>query len=265
MKKLLIALVAVLVLTGCVSESDKDKLVIATSPDYAPYEFFNKNAGADELPYLGADIELAKYIAEKMGKELVIQAVEFESIPAAISAKKYDLGISGFTYETERAKVVDFSISYDSTESACQGLLVRQEDASKYKTLADFANLKIAVQNASAQLGFVNDQLPDATVQLVSSLNDGVLQLKTNKVEALAISCAAGTAQASANKDVVLSEANFEINEEDGTMVIAPKGSEKLLEEINAIIEDVKEQDLYTKWLEEARQQAKELGIEVDE
>ncbi len=265
MKKILLALVAIMVLTGCADSKDSNTLTVATSPDYPPYEFFNKNAGEGELPYLGADIELAKYVAEKLGKELVISAVEFKSIPTAIAAKKYDIGISGFTYEKERAEIIDFSISYDTSESACQGILVKKDKAAEYTSLEDFDSLKIAVQNASAQLGYVNEQLPNATVQLVANLNDAVLQLKTDKVDAVAISCASGTAQASANSDVVMSDIQFKVNPDDGTMIIVPKGSDDLLKQINTIIEEVKEKDLYTKWHQEAVQQAKELGLESDE
>lgn len=265
MKKLLVLLAALLVVTGCASKSDGDNtLTVATSPDYPPYEFHNKNAKDGELPYLGSDIELAKYIADKMGKELVIQAVEFPTIPAAISAKKYDLGISGFTYEAERAKQVDFSISYDTSESACQGILVKATNESKYNTLEDFANVKIGAQNASAQLGYVNEQLPDATQQLVSSLNDGVLQLKNDKIDALAISCASGESVVKSNSDLVLSEVKFAINPDDGQMVIVPKGSEELLKEINAIIEEINEKGLYVQWYEEAKIQAQELGLDTE-
>lgn len=267
MKKTLLVLLVALALTGCASKpsngnTPKEKITVATSPDYAPYEFINPAAKAGELPYLGADIELAKYIADKLDKELVIQAVDFKTIPSAIAAGKYDLGISGFTYDGPRAEVVDFSNSYDSTESACQGLLVKADKKDTYKSLNDFANLKIAVQNASAQLGYVNEQLPNATQQLVASLNDAVLQLKSNKVDAVAISCAAGETVQASNKDLKLSPAQFEINPDDGTMVIVAKGNQDLLKEINDIIEQIKEEDLYTKWFEDAKKQAKDLGIE---
>lgn len=263
MKKILMVLLVALALTGCAkNDSSKEKITIATSPDYAPYEFLNKDAKPGEIPYLGADIELAKYIAEKLGKELDIQAMDFTTIPSAIAAGKYDLGISGFTYEKPRAEIINFSKSYDSTESACQGILVKADKADSLNELSDFATLKIAVQNASAQLGYVDEQLPNATKQLVASLNDAILQLKTNKVDAVAISCAAGETVQSSNKDLKMSEAVFEINPDDGTMVIVSKKNEELLKQVNEIIDEVIAKDLYTKWFEEAQQQAKDLGIE---
>lgn len=266
MKKLLMVFVAAIVLSGCSTKptegTGKEKLTVATSPDYAPYEFINPNAKDGELKYLGADIELAKYIAEKMDKELVIQAVDFTTIPSAIQAKKYDMGISGFTYDKPRAEIIDFSMAYDSTESACQGILLQKVNEDKYEKLSDLNDKKIAVQNASAQLTYVDEQLPGATKQMVASLNDAILQLKTGKVDAVAISCASGETVVSSNSDLVLSDINFEINPDDGTMVIVPKNSPELLEEVNKIIEEVKEQGLYQKWFEEAKEQAKELGIE---
>ncbi len=260
MKKLILLAVALLALTACGSKPE-DTLTIATSPDYPPYEFIDPSkTGQDK--YMGADIELAKYIADKLDKKLVIEAVDFTLIPTGVAAKKYDLGISGFTYEAERAEVIDFSKPYDTSESACQGFLVKKDKASKYTELKSMETSKLAVQNASAQLGYVNEQLPQAEQQLVNDLNQAVLLLKSDKVDAIAISCASGESVTLTNPDLVVAEAKFALHEDDGTMVIAPKGSSELLDEINTIIEEVKSQGLYKKWLEEAIQYAKDNGIE---
>lgn len=266
MKKLLVVFMAAVLLTACGSKSDGDtdtreELVIVTSPDYAPYEFYNPNKTGQEA-FVGADVELAKYIAEKLDKKLVLEAMNFSDIPTAVRQGTYDLGISGFTYEKERAEVVAFSKGYDNSESTCQGFLVKKDKLDEYKTLDDFKKITLAVQNGSVQQKYAEKDLAGADLQLIGQLDDGALQLKTDKVDAVVISCAAGEGFVANNPEFAVSEVTFDIVDEAGMMVITNKDNTELLDQINTIIDEVVAQDLYAKWLEEAIQLKTELGIE---
>ena len=75
------------------------KFVIGTSPDFAPMEFKDVSSGKTE--FVGSDIELAKYIADKLGVELEIKAMEFSAIQQAVASGTIDAGISGFAYTEE--------------------------------------------------------------------------------------------------------------------------------------------------------------------
>ena len=264
MKKLFALITIALLITACGAKDQdapaaKATLTVATSPDYAPYEFINPDKKGQEQ-YVGADIELAKYIAEQLDMELEIKAVDFSDISSAVGLKKYDMGISGFTFEAERAEIIDFSKPYDTSESACQGLLINKDNANKYTKLEDFNTAKIGAQNGSAQLGYVNEQLTEADVKLVKLLDDGILQLLNNKIDALAISCEAGQGFMLNNKTLELSDVKFALNEDDGTMVILPKDQEELMAKVNAIIDEVVEKGLYVEWMQSATELAKELG-----
>ena len=70
------------------------EITFATSPDFAPSEFINPNATGDDQ-YVGADVELAKYIAQGLGVKLVIMPMEFGALQAAITQGKVDMAISG--------------------------------------------------------------------------------------------------------------------------------------------------------------------------
>lgn len=68
---------------------------LVISPDYAPYEFIDlEKMGQGDEQYVGSDIELAKYIADSLGVELVIQPMDFDSVLAAVSEGKCDIAIS---------------------------------------------------------------------------------------------------------------------------------------------------------------------------
>ena len=96
-------------MTGCGSSQNRldkikesGKLVLATSPDFAPLEFEDLSSG--EKKYVGSDIELAKYIAEKLGVELQVSAMDFSAVQAAIPSGQADIAIAGFAKTEEREK-----------------------------------------------------------------------------------------------------------------------------------------------------------------
>ncbi|MFR4784669.1 MAG: transporter substrate-binding domain-containing protein [Pilosibacter sp.] len=100
------------------------KITMGTSPDFAPWEFKDVSSGTTE--YVGADVELAKYIAEKLGVELEIKPMEFSAIQQAVTSGNIDMGISGFAYTDERAEAMGLSERYNVNTKKGQGLLVRR-------------------------------------------------------------------------------------------------------------------------------------------
>ncbi|HAX73617.1 MAG TPA: ABC transporter substrate-binding protein [Firmicutes bacterium] len=281
MKKLcLLMVVGVLgFLGGCKQETEnleanslehilaEGKITMATSPDYAPYEFIDATKTGDDK-YVGADIELGKYIAKKLGVELEIKAMDFSAVLVAVGEGKVDMAISGIGYKPERAEAMEFSKTYSSDDSGSEtdlctghGLLVLKETADQYTSLADFSSKTVAAQSASLQEGFVQNQLPDAKLQTIASLSDGVLRVQSKKVDALAISCSTGTQYVKANDDLTMLPFVFEVDETEGTMVGIPKGETELVDAINEIIDEVIENGLYQQWVEEYTTYAESLGI----
>lgn len=260
------------VLGGCAQSSNETsrfdkiketkKITMATSPDYAPYEFIDPTKSGSEQ-YVGADIELGKYIAQKLGVELELKIMDFSAVLAAISEGKADMAISGLGYKPERAEAMEFSEAYNTSEDGDgDGFLIRAEDVEKYRTLEDFNEVSIATQSASLQEGYVKDQLPNAQINTIASLSDGVLRVQSGKSDALAISYSTGEQYVNANKDLVMSSVLFEGNDSEGTMIGIVKGETELVEAINEIIQEVKEQGLYQQWEEAYIAYAKSLGIE---
>lgn len=78
-------------------------LVLATNAQFPPYEYH------DGEFIVGLEIELAYYLADKMGRVLEIQDIEFDAVINAVSTGKADLGLSGFTVTEERKKSINFT------------------------------------------------------------------------------------------------------------------------------------------------------------
>ena len=113
---LALALVMLLALAACGGGSAKSKLptvsegnlTMATNAQFPPYEFYE----GDKI--VGIDAEIAAAIAEKLGLELVIEDMEFDSIITAVKAGKADIGMAGMTVTDERKESVDFTTSYST-------------------------------------------------------------------------------------------------------------------------------------------------------
>jgi len=289
MKKLLVSLLAILLcvsLAACGSSKDEGSndlpapanrleeiqqrgtLILAVSPDYAPMEFIDPTkTGVDQ--YIGSDIALAKYVAEKLGVELEIMAMDFSTVLASIDLGQSDIAISGFGWREDRAESYELSIGYNQTgEAACQGLMVKKDKLDQYKTLDDFAGIKIVAQPGSLQEGYVNEQIKDADLQLVADLGMAVEMLKSDKVEAFACSCEQMVAYENANPEIAQSTVKFDTTVEslhDGNVAAVKKGEVELIEAVNEILKEVNESGIYDQWYSEAVAEAKNLGLEFEE
>ena len=274
MKKLFCAALAAAMLmatmSGCGSSQNRlekilesGKLVLATSPDFAPLEFEDLSSG--EAQYVGSDIELAKYIAEKLGVELEISAMDFSAVQAAIPSGQADIAISGFARTEERAQNMELSTPFNITEDGGQTVLVLKGQGANYTAAEDFSGLQIGAQNGSLQYNLVSSQLPeDVEIVPVGSLNDGVLMLETGKIDALASDLSNAELLLESHDGIETTDFMFEYSSE-GNVAAVKKGETELIEAVNEIIEEVNELGLYDQWKDEATELAKSLGLEVNE
>ncbi len=259
-------------LSGCGSSKNRldkvkesGKLVMATSPDFAPLEFEDISSG--ETKYVGSDIELAKYIAEKLGVELEISAMDFSAVQAAITSGQADIALAGFAKTPEREESMGLSIPFgmDDDEDNGQGLLIPADKKGEYTSAEDFSGKIIGAQNGSLQYNLVSTQLPDdVKIEPIGSLNDGILMLCTGKIDALASDGSNAKLLMKNYDEIDFSDFLFEY-ESEGNVAAVKKGETELLEAVNEIIKEVNDKGLYLQWKKEASEIAKSLGIEVDE
>jgi len=238
------------------------KLMVGTSPDFAPMEFKDVTKTGDEQ-YVGSDMAMARYIAEAMGLELEIKAMEFSAIQQAVNSGTIDCGISGFAYTEERAANYGTSVLYNITaEDEGHTLLVKKGLGANYDEAADFTGKKVLAQNASLQQSLVMEQLPtDIQFQPVTTVTDGVLMLINDKADALAVSWDNGEMLIDAYPDVEFTTFKFD-HSDDGNIILMKKGEDELINAINEVLAEINESGIYDVWTEEAQALAESLGIE---
>ena len=237
-------------------------LKVSVSPDFAPMEFVDASKTEQEQ-YVGFDIKLAQYIADELGVELYIDAMDFSSCQAAVSMGTDDISISGYAYTDERAENFNLSDSYYANDNNEQGILILAENADALQTAEDFSGKSISAQNGSLQWNLLTEQLPDVTANPIVDLNTAVLEVINGKVDGLCVAVTNGESYIANYPSLTLSSFQFNVTS-DGNVVLIPKGETELTDAINTILAKAEAAGLYQQWYQEAVDLAASLGENVD-
>ncbi len=100
-------------------DPSKDQLVVATNAAFEPFEY---TVGED---FYGIDMEIAALLAEKLGKELVINHMDFDAVCLSVGQQKCDIAMAGLTIKPDREEYVNFSDSY---YAASQRIIVKGDN-----------------------------------------------------------------------------------------------------------------------------------------
>ena len=156
------------------------KLVVATSPDYPPFE------NLENGEYVGLDIEIAKAVGKELGLEVEFKNLQFDAIiPAIAAGGQADMGISGFSVDPERAKEIDFTDSYyidDQAIAVMKGGAVTKDNAA---TELNKEGVIIAVQSGTTGEDYVKENFPKATVQPYGNSTDAFAALQSGQANAV--------------------------------------------------------------------------------
>lgn len=231
-------------------------LKVAVSPDFAPYEFEDP-AKSGQDTYVGADVEMIKYIAEKMGVDMEITAMDFDTCLAGVTQNKVDCSINAYYPSEKRRESVDFTDAYfDDSE---QVVVVNKEDAGKYKDAASFSGETVTAQNGSAQDSIVDEYLADAKKQLISKVTDGIQMVKSKKAAGVVLQKVVADSIVASDDSLAIAEPVF-IYDEAELVVAVAKGETELKDKMNEIIKEINDQKLYDGWLVEAQELTASIG-----
>ena len=174
------------------SESGKPVLVVGTSPDYPPYEFYSDSAMTQ---FAGIDVEVAQYIADSMGMELQMEAMNFDNLVTSLGNGDFDMVLAACEYTEERALACDFSDPYYTDLPPV--ILVKTANLDKYKTLDDInkAGVIIGAQKNTTKANAAADMFPEAANGMVleSLVPTLVTELKNGTIDLLVLDGNVGT------------------------------------------------------------------------
>ena len=250
MKKLFALVLAIAMIMTCsLAMADRladiqaaGKLVVATSPDWPPYEYID-----DDGNVVGTDVLMMQWMADQLGVELEIQSMAFDTCLAAVGRGDVDMMIAGLTYDEERTNAMDLTGIY--WNEGDQGLLVKKGMGATYNSAEAFAGKTVAAQNGTNQQIMVEEQLTGVNLELITKIPDGVNMVKNGRVDALAVPKTVYDSVLAENDDLEVAEFAFDF--EGGNYIASVKGEEALTEKIQEMIDQINEEGLYQQWVDQ--------------
>ena len=213
---------------GTTTESDNELgtvtpgvLTMATNAYFPPYEYYE----GSEI--VGIDAEIAAAVADKLGLELVIEDVEFDSIIAGVQSGKYDIGCAGMTVTDERLQSVHFTSTYST---GIQSIIVAEgSDITDLDSLIA-SGCMVGVQSGTTGDLYMTDEIGEERIDRYNKGNDAVLALQNGVVGAVVIDNQPAQSFVAANEGLVILDTPYTV--EDYAMAVN-KDNEALLEAIN--------------------------------
>ena len=228
------------------------QLTVATSPDFAPYEFYA--IGEDgQATLAGFEMSLAQYIADYLGLELEVVTMDFDGTLMELQNKTVDLGMAGYSPDPDRESIMDFSdIFYEGGQS----FVTTQDKADLFTSLEDTnnADYSIGAQNGSIQADLANTNSPDSDIVLLPKVTDIVTDLLAGNLDGAYIETVVAQSYAQNYPDLaVVLEVPYD---QEGSVVGVSKGNAALLEGVNRAIAAAHEDGSMDQFVAEANELA---------
>ncbi|SHI13507.1 transporter substrate-binding domain-containing protein [Clostridium intestinale] len=262
MKKLSLIVTAVLsatlLLTGCGSKASdtsktEDTFKVGMEAGYAPFNWTQKDDSNGGVKIDGAaeyaggyDVEIAKKIAEDLGKKLVIVKTEWDGLIPALESGKIDAVIAGMSPTAERKETIDFSDNYYKSE-----LVMVVKKGGKYNgatSLKDFSGAKVTAQLNTFHYSVI-DQIAGVQKQTaMDNFSAMRVALESGVIDAYVSERPEGISAESNSNNFKMIELKdgFKASEEDVAIAVGVKKGSDLTAKINSTLSKISESDRKT-------------------
>ena len=254
--KLILLVMSLVLVVGCTAtknsnENDKadvlskvkanGKLVVGTAPGYPPFEFTVNKSGKSQV--VGADIDLAKKIADEIGVELEIKAMDFDALIMALQSSKVDMVITSMTPTEERKKSVDFSdVYFEGTNS----IIVNSNFSKDISKEDDLKNIVLGVQRGSVQEIYAKEVLKAPKIKSLTAIPDLIADMKNGNIDGIIASTVVAKINANQYEGIKLIDVNLsQANKEEAAIAIKKGDNKSLLEIVNKTIKSLKDSGQY--------------------
>ncbi len=240
LKKILAAALALCMLlcfAGCGAKED-NVLTMGTNAAFPPYEFVD-----DDGNIVGIDAEIAAAIAEKLGMELEIKDMEFDSLITACAGGSVDVVLAGMTVTDERKESVNFSDTY---ATGIQVIIVKE--GSEITKVEDLDGKMIGVQAGTTGDIYCTDDYGQDNVKQYNNGALAVAALQNDQVDCVIIDNEPAKSFVAANEGLKILETEYVT--EDYAIAVAKENTE-LLEKINKAMAELKADGTIDKIIDE--------------
>ena len=227
---------------------NEGKLTVATSPDFAPYEFYSLDADGNAT-LAGFDIAFAQYIADKLGLELNIIPMDFDGTLSELQAKNVDIGMAGYSPDPKRESIMNFTKIY---YNGGQSFITSKAKADEITSLeaANNSKYQIGAQTGSIQMDLANKNTPDADNIGLTKVPDIIAEVVSGKLDGAFMETIVAKAYQAQYEDlVIVCDVPYE---QEGSAIGVNKDNEVLLAAMNLIIDEAINDGSLQKFVDEA-------------
>ena len=201
------------------------KLTVSTSPDFPPYEYLDDSGNT-----VGIEVEIMELIAQKVGLELKIDEMDFDSALLAVQQGKSDIVMSGVTVTDERKLVMDFTDSYTT---ACQVIVVPEDST---VTLDNLGDQNIGTQRGTTGFIYCVDDYGEDHVTGYDTYTLVIQALLNGQVDCVVMDDAVAREYVAANPGLTILDTEYAL--EDYAFGVT-KGNTALYDAVNAALQEL--------------------------
>ena len=254
----LVLIVGLIVLSGCgtsneVNEGEERKVLrVGMECAYAPYNWAQADdsngavpiSGSSEYAY-GYDVMMAKFLAEKMGYELEVYQIDWDSLPVALQSNKIDCVIAGQSITAERLQTVDFTTPY--YYASIVGLTMNDSQYANAEGVADLEGATCTSQINTVWYDVCLPQIENANIlPAMESAPTMLVALNSGKTDLVVTDMPTAMAATKVYPDMKILDFtnsendNFDVSEEEINIGISVrKGNSELLQELNSALAEL--------------------------
>ena len=232
------------------STEEKDTFTVGLEAGYAPFNWTQMDDSNSAVKidgnaeYAGGyDVEIAKKVAEGLGKELVIVKTEWDGLVPALTSGKIDAIMAGMSPTEERKQTIDFSENYYTSNFV---MIVKKGGPFEGATsIQDFSGAKVTGQLNTSHYGVI-DQIKGVDKQTASdNFTSMRVALQSGMIDGYVSERPEGISASSANDQFAMVEFTdgFVADEEETAVAVGLAKDSELTEEINAILAEISEEE----------------------
>lgn len=232
-------------------------LKVATSADYAPFEFHTMVDGKDKI--VGSDIDLAKAIAKELGVKAEVSDMNFNTVLASLKEGKADLAISAISATDERKQQLDFTDNYYNPP---QVVIINKKNKEIYRNANDLKDKNVGAQKGSIQEELVKTQLKGAKLVTIDKVPNMIVEVNQGSLAATVVEKTIAESYIAQNPDLMIADISLEPAPDEAFAIALPKESSQLQKELNQIIKKLNDEGKIEEFIQQNNELAEKTAAE---
>ncbi len=232
-------------------------LKVATSADYAPFEFHTMVDGKDKI--VGSDIDLAKAIAKELGVKAEVSDMNFNTVLASLKEGKADLAISAISATDERKQQFDFTDNYYNPP---QVVIINKKNKEIYRNANDLKDKNVGAQKGSIQEELVKTQLKGAKLVTIDKVPNMIVEVNQGSLAATVVEKTIAESYIAQNPDLMIADISLEPDPNEAFAIALPKESSQLQKELNQIIKKLNDEGKIEEFIQQNNELAEKTAAE---